>query len=88
MFPQLMAGQSVWAGCGSEFMSCTRESLLIIVTRLPTATRMLFGLTAPLLEIVMVVVSTGVVEMGVGEVGDESPFPPHATDSPRMIANP
>jgi hypothetical protein len=33
-------------------MSCTRESLLVIVTRLPTATRMLLGETTPLDEIV------------------------------------
>jgi hypothetical protein len=57
-------------------MSCARESLLTIVTRLPAATLMLFGETTPPLEIVMVVVSTGVVVVVVGEVGEELLSPP------------
>src|SRR5262245_59523919 len=81
-----MAGQSVWAGCGFEFMSWTLESLLTIVTRLPTGTRMLLGVTAPPLEIVMVVVSTS-WPVGVGDVGVEpSSPPPHADASIIRIA--
>ena len=58
-------------------MSCTRESLLTTVTRLPGVTLILFGLT-PALEIVIVVVSTGVVVVVVGDVGDF----PHPIENP------
>jgi hypothetical protein len=68
----LSAGQSVWLGCGSELRSRARESLLTSVTVLPTATRMKFGLTLPF-AIVIVFVSTGPVDVDVGDVG-ESPL--------------
>src|SRR5690349_18787919 len=45
MKPTLISGQSVCSGCGFEFMSCGRLSLLTNVTREPAATVMVFGET-------------------------------------------
>src|SRR4030095_5415062 len=53
MKPTLISGQSVCCGCGSEFISCGRLSLLTNVTRDPGATVTFFGDT-PLAVIVIV----------------------------------
>jgi hypothetical protein len=74
----LISRQSPWSGCGSEFISCGRLSLLTNVTREPGATVMSRGET-PFAVMVMVVEAVGVPGdgEGVGELGLLPP--PHAT---------
>jgi hypothetical protein len=63
-------------------MSCGREWLFTIVTREPTGTVMLAGLTRPSLPMVIVVVAVEPPPPppppGLGAVGLLSPPPPHA----------
>ena len=70
----LISGQSVCSGCGFEYISCVRESLLTKVTWLPLAIVMFRGLTA-LFAIVIVAVSPG---DGVGDGDGVLEPPPHA----------
>src|SRR5262245_54028327 len=60
-----MGGQSSCVGCGSEFISCGRESLLTKMTREPCGTVIRCGLT-PLFEIVMVKVCVDGTDVVVG----------------------
>src|SRR5512141_920817 len=66
---ELMAGQSVWSGCGSDDIAWGRESLLTKSTRVPGGTVNSFGLT-PADVIVKV---NGLVGTGAGDEGDEPP---------------
>src|ERR1700686_2410558 len=71
----LISGQSVCSGCGSEYISCTRESLLTKVTWAPRATVMFLGLTA-LFAIVIVGGSAPPPGDGVGDGEGLLPEPP------------
>src|SRR5690606_5999296 len=78
----LISTQSVWFGCGSDEISCTRVLLLVTVTRPPRAMVTAAGLT-PLGPMVIVAVMGGVPPPppplpaggGDGDVGPPSPLP-------------
>src|SRR6185295_1521920 len=71
------SGQSVCSGCGSEVISCARESLLMNVTRVPRGTVRLAGQTA-LFRIRNVVAGFGMVEQVMFADGAEPELPPQA----------
>src|SRR5262245_27304913 len=73
MNPTLISGQSVCSGCGFEFMSCGRLSLLTNVTREPAATVTALGDTR---ADVIVIVAAPVPPPPDGAVGLSLP-PPH-----------
>src|SRR5690349_17454046 len=56
MNPTFNAGQSVCSGCGFEFMSCGRLSLLMNVTREPAVIVTLLGETPA--EVIVIVAPT------------------------------
>jgi hypothetical protein len=83
----LIAGQSVWRGCGADIIWCGRLSWFTNATRAPIGTRSSFGL-APV-AVMVTVNPAGVVAGGPpGELGAPGPppEPPHAASTSTTIA--
>src|SRR6266571_8263628 len=74
----LIAGQSVWAGCGLEAISCALVSLFTNATRWPTLISTCLGETTPATMVNVAAPPGGGVAVGtgdLGELGDDEPLP-------------
>ena len=88
MFPtSLIAGQSVWVGCGADMIWCVRLSWFTNVTRAPMGTRTSCGFAPAAVMVTVNVAGAAGAGAGAGALGEPEPppDPPHAASTSTTI---